>query len=77
MRVGETYVFAMVDDLVSRWEVVGINRYRVFYQVTTLASDPAPLRAAAGVAGTARAEHLSVEQFCALARALASAECAH
>jgi 16S rRNA (adenine1518-N6/adenine1519-N6)-dimethyltransferase len=55
----------------------GRRRKMIRASLTTLAADPAPLLAAAGVAGTARAEHLSVEQFCALARALASAECAH
>jgi 16S rRNA (adenine1518-N6/adenine1519-N6)-dimethyltransferase len=49
----------------------GRRRKMIRASLTTLAADPAPLIAAAGVAGTARAEQLSIEQFCALARALA------
>jgi 16S rRNA (adenine1518-N6/adenine1519-N6)-dimethyltransferase len=40
--------------------------------LSRLVADPAALLDAAGIAPTARAEELAVEQFCALARAYGS-----
>jgi len=50
----------------------GQRRKMLRQALKTLGVDPAPLLAAAGVAPTARAETLSVEAFCALARAFAA-----
>ena len=49
----------------------GQRRKMLRQSLKTLGVDPGTLIAAAGVAETARAEELSVEDFCALARALA------
>lgn len=51
----------------------GQRRKMLRQSLRTLSVPPEPLLAAAGIAGTARAEELSVEEFCALARALAAA----
>jgi 16S rRNA (adenine1518-N6/adenine1519-N6)-dimethyltransferase len=48
------------------------QRRKMLRQSLKSLGDPARLIAAAGAAETARAEELSVEQFCALARALAN-----
>ena len=50
----------------------GQRRKMLRQSLKSLGSDTAALIAAAGAAPTARAEELSIEQFCALARALAS-----
>ncbi|HEV8015435.1 MAG TPA: 16S rRNA (adenine(1518)-N(6)/adenine(1519)-N(6))-dimethyltransferase RsmA [Stellaceae bacterium] len=51
----------------------GQRRKMLRQSLKSLGGDTAALIAAAGVTPTARAEELSVEQFCALARALAAA----
>jgi 16S rRNA (adenine1518-N6/adenine1519-N6)-dimethyltransferase len=51
----------------------GQRRKMLRQSLKSLGGDPAGLLAATGLAPTARAEELSVEQFCALARALAAA----
>jgi 16S rRNA (adenine1518-N6/adenine1519-N6)-dimethyltransferase len=48
----------------------GQRRKMLRQSLKSLGRDPGPLLAAAGVSPTARAEELSVEEFCALARAL-------
>jgi 16S rRNA (adenine1518-N6/adenine1519-N6)-dimethyltransferase len=49
----------------------GQRRKMLRASLKSLGADPAALAAAAGVPPTARAEELSVEEFCSLARALA------
>ena len=50
----------------------GQRRKMLRAALRTLAAEPEPLLLRAGIAPTARAEELSVEQFCALARAYAT-----
>jgi 16S rRNA (adenine1518-N6/adenine1519-N6)-dimethyltransferase len=49
----------------------GQRRKMLRQSLKTLGTDPAPLLAAAGIDGTARAETLDIAAFCALARLLA------
>lgn len=52
----------------------GQRRKMLRQSLKSLQIDPEPLLAAAGIPATARAEELSVEQFCALARELRKSE---
>lgn len=62
--------FAMVERVTQA--AFGQRRKMLKGALRGLVGDPATLLAAAGIEPTARAEELSVEQFCALARAAAA-----